>query len=188
VRSPRRCHAFTLIELVISISVGVIISGIAGSLLWNASKQRAEIAARGELVDVAAVAMEVMFRHVREIPQDECPANPTPCLLENAQVSTATSTELRFGDTGFRLNGGQVDMTLDNGVNWAPVVKDVSSFALTYYDRTATSLTSFPLSQSDREDIRRVGIDLELTRSSQTAHVRSSVFLRSFLNEVASDP
>jgi len=44
-----RCPGFTLIELVISISVGVIISGVAGSLLWNASTQRAEISLRGEL-------------------------------------------------------------------------------------------------------------------------------------------
>ncbi|MFH1418236.1 MAG: hypothetical protein ABII12_08135 [Planctomycetota bacterium] len=173
-----------------SISVGVIISGIAASLVWNASKQMAEVSARGELYDMGSAALETMFRYLREIPQDECPVNPTPCLLGNAQISTATATELRFGNTGFRFNTGAnaVEMTADNGTNWYALATDVGGFAFAYYDRSANSLTSFPLSQNDREDVRRISVDLQMTRAGQTAQLRSAIFLRSFMDEVNSDP
>lgn len=183
-------QGFTLIELVLSISVGVIISGIAATLLWNASRQRAEVSTRGELFDAASAAVEVVFRYVREIPQDECPSNPTPCLLAHAQISTASATDLRFGNTGFRLNAGNntVEMTIDNGAHWYALVKEASGFAISYRDRSGSALTSFPLSSTDRAAVRRVGIDLTLTRGGETAHVRSGLYLRSFMNEVTLAP
>lgn len=173
-----RCGGFTLIELVTSITVGVIISGIAGSLIWNASRQRAEVSARSELTDMGAAALEVMFRYIREIPQDAG-------MTGQAQIDTATATELRFGNIGLLLNTGTdtVEITNDNGTTWYPVVTDVGSVSFSYFDQTGGELTSFPLSQNDRWSVRRIRIDLQLTRSSQDAHVRTSIYLRRFMNE-----
>lgn len=188
VRDRRCANAFTLIELVVAISVSVIISGVAGSLIWEASRQRSEIAARSELVDVGAAALETLFRYVREIPQDECPANPSPCLFGHAQISTASATELTFDSTGFRLDAGnnRLEMTLDGGTSWHPLANDVSGLTLSYYDRGGASLASFPLSQPARESVRRIGVEVQLTRSNQNAKLRSSVYLRSFMDEVSS--
>lgn len=181
-------RAYTLIELIVCIAVGVIISGSAGMILWNASSQRVELSARAELHEIAAAALEKIVRHVREVEQDECPGNPTPCLLGNAQVSTATSTELRFGSNGFRQTGSTIEMTMDNGANWHVLVRDVTSFALAYTNRLGSVMTSLPLSQAHREDIRQVQITVALTRGGQTANVRTAVYLRNFMNEVMSDP
>ena len=187
-------RGFTLIELVISIVVGTIISGSAAMLLWNATSQRSDAAARGELFDLASTSMEVMVRHLREIPQDECPSGSTPCLNENAQVGYASASEIRFGDFGatstrrFRLSGTNLQMSANNGTNWYTLAADVSGLTFSYYHRTGSALSSFPLSASDREDIRRIKIRLDFTRLSQTAKVQTSVFLRCFLNEVMSDP
>lgn len=186
-RSASR-RGYTLIELVVCIAVGVIISGSAGMILWNASSQRVELSARAELHEIAAAALEKIVRHVREVGQDECPGNPTPCLLGNAQVSTATATELRFGSNGFRQTGSTIEMTIDNGTSWHVLVRDVTSFALAYTNRTGSAMASFPLSQSNREDIRQVQITVALTRGGQTANVRTAVYLRNFMNEVMSDP
>jgi prepilin-type N-terminal cleavage/methylation domain-containing protein len=198
--APRRPNAdhtrerirkgFTLIELVITISVGVIISGVAGSLLWNASRQRAEVAARGELYDMGSAAMEVMFRHLREISQDECPGSSPPCLRGNAQISTAGTTDLGFGSEGFRANStdGTIEMTIDGGATWHRLATDISSVAFSYYDRMANPLTGSPLSATDRAAVRRIGVDIQLVRGGQIAHLRSAVYLRSFMNEVASVP
>lgn len=192
-RSPNAGHCskrrgYTLIELIVCIAVGVVISGSAGMVLWNASSQRVELSARAELHEIAAAAVERIVRHAREIEQDECSGNPTPCLLGNAQVSTATATELRFGSYGFRQSGSTVEMTIDNGTNWHVLVRDVSSFALAYANRLGSAMTTFPLSQADREDIRQVQVTLALTRGGQTANVRTTVYLRNFMNEVMSDP
>ena len=184
-RSGRR--GFTLIELVTSMSVGVIICGVAGSLLWNASRQRAEVSARGELVDMSSAAVEVMLRYIREIPQDECPGGPAPCLLGNAQIALASATEIRFGSIGFRYNSGnrRLEMSNDGGTSWPPLVTDVSGLTFSYFNQTAAQLTSFPLPQADREDVRRIVVDLQLARGGESAHLRTSVYLRSFMNEVS---
>lgn len=180
----RRRRAFTLIELITTLSVGVIISGIAGSLVWNASRIRGDLAARCELTDIAAAAMEQLVRHVREIPQDECPEQPAPCLLGHAQISIASATELRFGDTGIRRSGTQLQISLDDGNRWHLVAEDVADFSLSYFDRDGTQLSPMPLSEANRESVRLVKIELRLTRGEQSIALRTGTYLRSFMNEV----
>jgi prepilin-type N-terminal cleavage/methylation domain-containing protein len=188
----KRARGFTLIELVISISVGTIISGSAAMLLWNATSQRSEAAARGELFDLACTSMEAMVRQLREIPQDECPSGSTPCLNEIAQVGYASATEIRFGEFGststnrFRLTATNLEMSTNDGTNYYTLAADVSGLTLAYYNRSGAEMTSFPLSASDRGDIRRIKITLNFARSNQTAKLQTSVFLRCFLNEVMS--
>ncbi|MBN2562435.1 MAG: prepilin-type N-terminal cleavage/methylation domain-containing protein [Phycisphaerae bacterium] len=245
VPGPRRC-GFTLIELVTSITVGVIISGIAGSLIWNASRQRAEIAARGELSDAGATALEVMVRHVRGVSED---ADKTG----KAQITSPTATGFLFdrflfsvgseyqadldsgsisqslrdsfadyditlsqtatvavqeagvrwlitdaarsylirneagklsicGKEGLRLNGDAVEISADSGTHWYPLVADVSSLTFSYLDRVGGVLASFP--PSNPEDIRFIRIDIELSRASQTAKLRTSIYLRNLMEEV----
>ena len=184
-------RGFTLVELVVCIVVGSIISGTAGMLLWTASSQRGDVAARGELADQGAMAMEVMARYVREIEQgDDCPSNPTPCLNGNAQISTASTNQINFGTTGFRhtTGSGMVEMTTNSGATWQPLVKDVSGFSLAYYERTGLGMMPLPLAASDREDVRRVQITLDLARGTQSVKLRTSLYLRSFMDEVTTDP
>lgn len=190
-RCPIFRRGFTLIELVVSIVVGSIISGTAGMLLWTASSQRGDVAARGELADEGAMAMEVVARYVREIEQgDDCPSNPTPCLNGNAQISTASLSQVNFVNTGFRYvsGSGKVEMTTNNGASWQPLVKDVSGFSLAYYERTGLAMMPLPLGAVDREDVRRVQITLDLARGTQSVKLRTSIYLRSFMDEVTTVP
>lgn len=187
-RAGRRRGGFTLIELVVSMTVGVIISGIAGLMILNASRVRAETAARCDLVDTAGAAMETIIRYVREIPQDECPGSDPPCLNGNAQIDEASATTLRFDTYGFRLSGTTIEMTNDSGTNWNPLLRNAAGLTLTYYDRTNTNLTSLPLSASDRADVRRVSVEIDLSDVGESIDLRTSVYLRSFMNEVTSDP
>lgn len=169
-------------------TVGVIITGSAAILILNASKQRGEVAARSELTDRAATAMECILRYVREIPQDECIASPTPCLLGNAQVTTAAASDLRFDVYGFRLSGGAIQITNDTAANWHTLAADATGLTLSYYDQDGVALTPLPLNATQREDIRRVTVQVTLGLGGQIAKLRSSIYLRNFMNEVANAP
>lgn len=178
---PKRRGGFTLIELVVSISASVIISGMAGSLLWNSARQRSEVSARVELVDVAARACEQMLRYVREIPQDAA-------LTGAAQITTATATEIRFDTLAFRRNSGDLEMSIDSAATWHPLTREVSDFAFSYFDSDGNALNAFPLSQANREAARVVRIFIELTRGPETRAIQTSIYLRAFMNEVTNDP
>lgn len=173
----RRPTGFTLIELVVCIVTSAIVAGMAGTLIWNACKQRTEVGARAELTDIAARAMEQILRYVREIGQDSS-------LTGLAQITTAASNDLRFGAYGFRANGTAIEMTTDTAANWWPVARDLTSLTFTYYDKSGTALTSLPLSATDRQAVRLIKINIQLTRSTETASLQTSIYLRSFMNEV----
>lgn len=179
---------FTLIELVVSMTVGAIISGIAAMMILNASRSRASTAARCDLVDTASAAIETIVRYVREISQDECPSSSTPCLNGNAQIDEASATTIRFDTYGFRLNGSTIEMSNDSGSNWQPLLRDAAGLTFTYYERTGGTLASLPLSASDRAKVRRVTVDINLSRGGEAIDLRTSVYLRCFMNEVATDP
>ncbi len=187
-RTFKRRRGFTLVELIVAITAGAIVSGSAAMLLLNASRFRAETAARAEMVDMASVGLETMVRYIREIDQDECPGDPSPCLNGNAQIDTAAESSIVFDTFGFRLNGSNLEMSNDSTVTWQPLVRNVSEFTLTYFDRTNIELSSLPLNASDREDVRRVQIRITLQIANETLPLQTSVYLRAFMGEVLSDP
>ena len=147
-------------------------------LIWNASRQRAEIAARCDLIETGSATLEVMLRYLREIPQDAA-------LTGDAQIDIATATEIRFdgNNIGFRLDAGTVETTIDGGSNWHPLAVDVSGLTISHFQGDGTELNAFPLTQADRENVRRIQVDLQLSRSSQNTRLRCAVYLRSFMNE-----
>jgi len=187
-RSRAARGGFTLIELIVSMTTGVIISGIAGSLLWNASRQQTEIAARGELIDLGGAALDLMLRYIREVPQDAA-------LTGLAQISVAAQNQLTFGNFGFRHNSGSsiLEMTID-GANWRTLAREVSGLTFTYFNTTAVELNAFggsspfSLGLADRQSIRRVRIDITLTRGTEAQTLRTGIFLRNFMSEVGNDP
>ncbi|HUN82649.1 MAG TPA: hypothetical protein VMV81_14185 [Phycisphaerae bacterium] len=187
---PRRTIArgFTVMELVVSITVSVIICGAASALLWNAASQQAQVAARADMIDNGSAAMELMVRYLREITQNECPGNPTPCLNGNAQVTTATSTLIQWGSYGFRQNGTTLEMSTDNAASWHRLTTDLSTLQLTYFNRTGQDLSTQSSPGNLPANMRRIVIDLTLSRATQVVHLRTGLFLRNFMNEVNSDP
>jgi type II secretory pathway pseudopilin PulG len=184
--------AFTLIELVVSMTAGVVICAIAGSLIWNASIQRSETAARAELADLGGTALEVMLRYVREIRRDNCPSAPCGGSGNNkAQIGYAAAGELRFGEYGadqsirIRKNGAYLELSIDSAANWRRLATDASALTFAYYNAVGTPLTALPLSATDRESVRRIQITMTLDRAGQSFSVRGSVYLRNFMAGVS---
>lgn len=159
-----------------AIGVSGILSLIAGSLLLNGSYVVAEAAQRAGMADTAARGLELVLRYVREIEQDAG-------LTGKAQVSTASATELRFGNYGFRRNGTELQMTIDNATTWRRAATNVSNLTFRYYNLAGGELTSLPLSATDREAIRQVSVEIKITVNGNSHRVRGHVYLRSFMSE-----
>ncbi len=188
-RSRGGRRGFTLVELVVSIVAGTIISGLAAMLIMNASRQRGQAAARGELVDQGAAAMEVILRYAREISQgDDCPGNNPPCLNKKAQISTADASDLQFDAYGIRQSGNELQITSNSGGAWHRLAANVSTLTFTYHDRDNLTLAPLPLSAANREKVRRVTIQLSLAAGTESAYLRTSIYLRNFMNEVLDEP
>jgi prepilin-type N-terminal cleavage/methylation domain-containing protein len=172
-------HGFTLIELVIAMSAASVISLVVGLLLMEGSRTLASSTGRSRLADSSARAMEQMLRYLREVAQDEG-------LTGQAQISTASTTDLRFSLYGFRLNGGNIEMTTDGGASWQTNCRNVSSLTFRYYAADGSELTATPLSASDRAAVRRISVELAVSALGESHRIRSGVYLRSFMSDAAS--
>ncbi len=145
---------FTLIELIMTIVIGAIISIIVGPIFvqginsYFKSRDITDINAQGK------PAMERMVREIRGI------ANPA------TDISTMTASQLTF-----TLDGSSISYTLSGNQlrrNSNPLASNVSSLTFSYYQNNWTSTTT------QASQVWRVQIQFQL--SSQT--FRTSVFLR----------
>lgn len=168
--------AFTLIETIAAASVTTIVCALAATITMEASRIRTSAAARVEIGDEAARAIEQLLRYVREIPQDAG-------LTGVAQVSTADQGRVAFTGTDIRQNGATVELSLNSGTTWNAMMRDVAALELRYFDAGGTELLPVPLNAARRAAVRQISAELNVARGAETARVRSRVYLRSFMNE-----
>ena len=162
-------NGFTLIELVIVISIIGIIAGVVGYILlatadaWTFKFNRAELLADGRL------SMNRMVREIREI-------------KNRGKVTTATSSEFRFEnvdnvDITYNLNSTDLNRTEDGTAN--TLAQDVSSLAVTYFDSDGETIST-PNVAPGATNIRRIQIDLTITKSGENVYLQSQSVPRNF--------
>jgi prepilin-type N-terminal cleavage/methylation domain-containing protein len=168
----KKSNGFTLIELIIVVTIIGVIAGVVGFILlgavdaWTFKFNRADILADGRL------AMNRMVREIREIK-----------ILTS--VTTATSSEFRFtiDDSGsdvditYELDGTDLDRTEDGTTN--VLAQDVSALSFTYYDSDGDTISS-PAVNPSETDIRRVQVDLTLAKNGENVYLRSQSIPRNF--------
>ncbi|MEE8169589.1 MAG: type II secretion system protein [Phycisphaerae bacterium] len=175
---PRRSRAFTLVELIAASVVTAIIGSTAAMMLIEASHVRSAASLRSELTEESARSLEQMIRRIREIEQDAG-------LTGEAQIAMGQASRIQFGNYGFRLNAGNLQMTNDSQATWHRMAADADVLTFRYFRADGTELSAVPLSLADREAVRQVVVELRLQRGGEAARVRSRVYLRRFMNEAA---
>lgn len=88
-RAPQRVHGFSLIELMIAMVLGLIVSGAAVALFYSNSRTYASTENLGRIQENARTAFELMARDVREAAGNSCgastqAANPASIVLTDA--------------------------------------------------------------------------------------------------------
>lgn len=155
---------FTLIELVMVITLLGIIGGIIALPLYIGTKGWFEATTREGITESGRIAIERMMREIRNTSRTAANA---PC------ISTATATTFSFSDASGNLTTCD-SITFDlfgtnirrNGVN---LTDNVQSLTFTYYDGNNNTP---PISS-----IHRVAIEIESASGSEILRKYSEVYL-----------
>lgn len=154
---------FTLIEMVMVITLLGIIGGIIAPPLYQATRGWFEVTAREGITESGRIAIERMMREIR---------NTRRTSANNPCISSAAATSFVFSNYSsdcsnpvtFDISGSNIRRS---GINLAD---NVQTLAFTYYDtNNATTLTAV--------NVRRVGIEIVSTRGGETARKYSEVYL-----------
>ena len=165
----RKRQGFTLVELIIVITIVGIIAGVVGSILLKAIDAWTFKFKRNDILWDGRLAINRMVREIREI-------------KDLASVTTASGSEFRFlnvddADITYNLSSTDLNRTEDGVTNL--LAEDVSSLSFTYYDSNGSTISAPTVSPSDT-DIRRVRIDLTLTKGGENVYLQSQGVPRNF--------
>ena len=161
-------NGFTLIEVIIVITIVGIVSVIIGSMLLGVVKAWTFKINRNDILWDGRLAINRMTREIRTVRND-------------ASVTTASSSQFRFIDSAniditYSLSSTNLNRTENGTANL--LAENVSSLSFTYYDAAGTVIPSPTVSPTT--DIKRVRINLTLTKNGQTFYLQSDNMPRNF--------
>ena len=162
---------YTLLEMTMVITLSGILAGIASPPLVEAIKSRNRLIIRNALLSEARFAVERILRDMREISAQDSDSSA-------ADISTADDDRIDFENSSYRLLSNVVQRLSASDSSWYTIARNVSSFTLSYYDQDGNSLSSTPLSETNREKVRRVVVELEISKHGETLSVTSGAYLR----------
>ena len=162
-------NGFSLIELIIVIVIIGIIAGVAGYVLLGAVDAWTFKFNRSGLLSDGRLAMNRMVREIREV-------------KNRGNVITATSSEFRFIDVDdvditYSLSSTDLNRTADSTAN--VLAGEVSSLAFTYYDSGGSTIST-PTVSPNATDIRRVRINLTVTKGGENVYLQADSVPRNF--------
>ncbi len=162
-------RGFSLIELIIVITIIGIISGVVGFTLFGAVDAWTFKFNRSDILWDGRLALNRMVRETREI-------------KNTTSVTTAISSQFRFInvddlDITYSLSGTDLNRTEDSTAN--VLAEDVSSLAFTYYDSGGATIAT-PIVSPLETDINRVRINLTLTKNGENVYLQSDARPRNF--------
>ncbi len=160
---------FTLIEVIIVITIVGIVSVIIGSMLLGVVKAWTFKFNRNDILCDGRLAMDRMTREIRTI-------------KDSTSVTTASAAQFRFTDTGnkditYSLSSTNLNRTENGTANL--LAENVSSLAFTYYDANGNTIAT-PIVSPSATNIRRVRINLTLTKNGQNVYLQSDASTKNF--------
>lgn len=167
---PYSPKGFTLIEIVITIVIVGIISGIAAVIIAQAVRSHSDEMGRSDVRYRAELAIERMSREIRQIRSASV-----------ADIPTMTGSLLLYKDIngvsmGFRLNAGAIERTEDNGATWNILATNITAPGGNLF----TYLNSAGAVTANQASLWLVQIEFTAAQGTETAAFRSSVHPRNF--------
>lgn len=153
-----REKSFTLIELIIVITILGIIAGVGLPLTLQLIDSFSYSLYRRDLSESADAALRRMSREIRR-------------LRDDSSVNIASATTYAFvvneGTIQFQLNGNDLERSFDG--NTDALISDVSFFSFKYLDDEG-SVIAAPLVSPDKTDIKFIEINMTLFSGDNTIY------------------
>lgn len=175
-RPARRSLGFTLIEMLATISALAILGSIASFLIVDAVDGYVAASTHAQLHTELSLAMERITREIRRIELNPTVPGAVPYItgVDSSFLNWRDGDDDDYaltyagGNLTLQFNGGPADLLLT----------DLTTCTFKAYDQS-NGLLPGPLAGTDCYPIRRISIDLAISRSGVTESVSTRVFLRS---------
>ena len=163
-------RGFTLIEIVITIVLVSILSGLAAMIILQGVRAYSAEQSRSDVHYQSRAAMERMAREIRLIRWNTA--------LAQADIATMSPMVLRYTDIqgnqmGFQLNLGEIQRTQDNAATWQTLATGVTAFNINYFRQDGVT----PATAATLWFVEITMTDLQ---GSETLQMRTRVHPRNF--------
>lgn len=169
---------FSLVEAIAAISVIAALGSISSTLLYSAVQSYQDATIRAQLQAEGSTSLDRLMRAVSSIGRN------TSATVVAPNVSSVTATSIAFnGNWSLTLSGTQVLLS-ENGGAALPVMNNVSALAVSIYDESNAAI-ALPCSGAPTQTIRRIQIQVTLTRNGIAETLRSRMFIRTTMSGAA---
>jgi prepilin-type N-terminal cleavage/methylation domain-containing protein len=164
-------RAYTLIELVASIVVIGIMSGVASGLLMRAVEGDRACAARAQLTWEASMALDRAQRELKHIARH---------ADGGAAIDALSPTAIQWDAlNSLSLNADELTLTAPDNPP-VTLLSDVTAFTLAAFSADGTAI-ALPIAGDACRDVRRLSITIAADRNGAAVTLRTRIFVRAGL-------
>lgn len=174
-KPPHRRRGFTLVETIAAISVTATIGSISSFIIYNAINSYRTASTKAQLHNDCSAAFDRLTKLLWSIPRD------TSATVVAPLISNVTANSINWNSNwSLALSGTQLMLT-EAGGTARPILENVSSFSLTCYNESNTALSA-SLSGASTQAIRRIEVQVTVSRQNVTDTLRTRAFIRSLMS------
>jgi prepilin-type N-terminal cleavage/methylation domain-containing protein len=161
-------RGFTLVEALSTLVIMAVLGSVTSTIIFSAVRGYRDAATAAQLHGEASGAMDRITRELRAIPL----SGTAP------DIASVTSTSITWStNSALSLSGTNLMLSIAGGTSQR-LLSDVASFSIQTYDESNTALAS-SVSGAGCAAIRRVQVQVTLTRFGISETLRTRVFVRS---------
>ncbi len=183
--SPHALHrggparrGFTLVETITAASLTAVLAMSSTALVYTSVGAYRDATTRAQLAEESSAAMDRLTRALWSIGRDS-----TAPIIAPAIASLAPTSIVWNGNWSLTLTGDQL-MISENGATARPILRNVTAFSIQALDQTNTAMAA-TLTAAATQPIRRLQIQITVSRNGVDETLRSKVFIRSTMTGAA---
>ena len=167
--------AFTLVEMIATISILAVLGLLASGIMLNAWKVHTDAVSRVNLSEGLATALERMVSELRNIDITPASAPATPRI----SAMSAGSISFTVGGSSRVISLSGTDLLLSgSAASGAVLASGITSLMIQGYTKDNVAVSASP-SAAEIASIRRIQITMTGTSGTVTETIRTKVFIRS---------